>query len=505
MPPPRRGAQRRQTATATAVSKCSRAARASRPLSVRHGHPFKRASRGSGAVAAPAVGDVVDDGLPLDDESLRLAFSSLSAATTADLVRCAARRKRVGTYSKLSKIFIKPVITKKHDYRVSRFFLAEKNFPAAMCRRWRRLISADAAFICGRAPPRTDDPLIRSLALGFFHSRTGTAVPPQFVPLSAAGARLQPSFAGILKEASRVVASRNGRLVLDLRRHASSTRIRTTTAVRLAVCNPVIAGSAEVLPPLRGKDSPNGPYACTVITASDNDDRLRHGSYRVVLLYNRRSFTAVRCYSSDAGSWGPEAVVTGARVGRKQLAGGPHAAVVRGGVVFWPRLAVALRLDSLLQLPPAAAAVFAARKKGETPAAPYTVDGLLSEKVKADRLLGVMPNGRMLRVEADSETIRAYWGGDVSLAGERLEWKWTMKQALMRVHAVRLRWLCEKSGLVIFTARNGFDPDTHIYTVDVETRQFWRVATADSGEPTLVGEICGYEMDRATLLASLGR
>ena len=90
------------------------------------------------------------------------------------------------------------------------------------------------------------------------------------------------------------------------------------------------------------------------------------------------------------------------------------------------------------------------------------------------------------------------------MTGEKLEWKWTMKQALMKVHTVRLRWLCEKSGLVVFTARNGGDPDTHVYTVDVETKQFRRVATCS--EPAASsGEMCGYEMDRVTLLASLGR
>ncbi|CAO2205837.1 unnamed protein product [Urochloa humidicola] len=463
MPPPRRGSRRRTAASA--------AARSSRRLSVRHGEPFKRESRGDASPAAAGDGDGDDDGLPLDDECLLLVFSA--AATTADLVRC-----------------------------------------AATCRRWRRLVSADAAFLCRRrrAPLVTDDPLIRTLALGFFfHSRTGAA-PPRFVPLSAAGTRLQPSFAGILNGggASRVVASSGGRLVLDLRRRRGSSSRTTTGVVRLGVCNPVTAGGGgvDVLPPLRGKDSPAGPYACTVITAADDDDRRQqHGSYRVILLYNRRSFTAVRCYSSRAGSWGPEAVVTGARVGRSHHAGGPHAAVVCDGVVFWPRLAMALHLDSLLQPPPPPAA----RKKGKTPAAPYTVAGFSSQKVKVDRLVGVMPDGRMLRVEADSETIRAYWGGDGGggggLKGERLEWKWTMKQALMRVHTVRLRWLFEKSGIVIFTARNGHDPDTdHGYTVDVETRRFTRVATAAaSGEPALVGEICGYEMDRMTLLASLGR
>ena len=123
-------------------------------------------------------------------------------------------------------------------------------------------------------------------------------------------------------------------------------------------------------------------------------------------------------------------------------------------------------------------------------------------------------------MEADRETIRAYWGGrkdgdadsdrDIvdgrCLKGEagKLKWRWTMKQALMMVHTVRLRWLCEKSGLVVFTARNGGDPDTHVYTVDVETKQFRRVATCS--EPAASsGEMCGYEMDRVTLLASLGR
>ncbi|CAO2210067.1 unnamed protein product [Urochloa humidicola] len=394
MPPPRRGSSRRTATAAATTTKSPRAARPSRQLSVRHGEPFKRESRGDASPAAAG-----DDGLPLDDQSLLLVFSA--AATTADLVRC-----------------------------------------AATCRRWRRLVSADAAFLCRRrrAPPVTDDPLIRTLALGFFfHSRTGAA-PPRFVPLSAAGARLQPSFAGILNGggASRVVASRGGRLVLDLRRRRGSSSRTTTGVVRLGVCNPVTAaaggggGGVDVLPPLRGKDSPAGPYACTVITAADDDDRRQqHGSYRVILIYNRRSFTAVRCYSSGAGSWEPEAVVTGARVGRNHLAGGPHAAVVRDGVVFWPRLAMALHLDSLLQPPPPPAA----RKKGKTPAAPYTVAGFSSQKVKVDRLVGVMPDGRILRVEADSATIRGGdgGGGGASLTGERLEWKWTMKQALMRV------------------------------------------------------------------------
>ncbi|CAD6266115.1 unnamed protein product [Miscanthus lutarioriparius] len=212
--------------------------------------PPRRAARHRSATAAAepprAVRGNDNDGLLLSDEALLLVFSSLSF-TTADLVRC-----------------------------------------AATCRRWRRLVSADAAFICPRATPRSD-PCIGSLALGFFHSHMtdGGVAQPRFVPLSAAASRLQPSFAALVDSgASRVVASRNGRLVLDLRRRANT---RVTHAVRLGVCNPVTGGGVvDVLPQLRGKDSPTGPYSCTVITAADErggGDRrmMTRYSYRVLL------------------------------------------------------------------------------------------------------------------------------------------------------------------------------------------------------------------------------
>jgi len=102
--------------------------------------------------------------------------------------------------------------------------------------------------------------------------------------------------------------------------------------------------------------------------------------------------------------------VTGARIGRTQLTVGLHATIVHRGVVFWPRLAVALRLDSLLQ-PAPAVAVSVAKNNGETPPR-YTVAGFTAARQRhssaAHRLLGVMPGGGLLRVEADRETIRAY-------------------------------------------------------------------------------------------------
>ncbi|WVZ94985.1 hypothetical protein U9M48_040802 [Paspalum notatum var. saurae] len=483
MAPPRRGAHRRSAAAA---------AESPRRLSVRRGEPFKREARDGSTAAAGAGED--DDGLPLSDEALLLVFSALSAAST-DLVRC-----------------------------------------AATCRRWRRLVSADAAFICRRAPPPRADPFIRTLALGLFLTRcTNHRAAPAllwFVPLSAAASRHQPALAAVADGASRVLASRGGRIVLDLRRRANS---RTTHAVRLGVCDPVMGGGGvDVLPPLRGKDSPTGPFACTVITAADEHGTVtgsqseHASSYRVLLLYNRRSFTALRCYSSDAGSWGPEAQVVGARIGRSQLRGEAPAAVVHHGVVLWPGLAVALRLDSLLQPAPAVPPAAKKSSAGKTlppPPPRYTVAGVSlavrqrhwgMATMTMNRLLGVMPDGELLRVEADYETIRAYWGGlkggddgggmdGGCLLGEALQWKWTMKQALMGVHAVRLRWLFEKSGLFIFTAKSNAsdDHDTHVYTMDVETKRFGRVATGGGGDPLLM-EMCGYEMDRVALLASLG-
>ncbi|KAL6840882.1 hypothetical protein ACP4OV_029408 [Aristida adscensionis] len=479
MPPPRRSSRLAAAAAVAAAAVAaaaaapaaeSRSKRGGRSLSVRRGAAFKREGR--------AAADAADgDDLPLGDEALLAVFSALSGAT-ADLVRC-----------------------------------------AATCRRWCRLVSGDAAFICRGAAPRSD-PIIRGLALGFFHSRAAAGGgPPRFAPLppaaaAAAASRHLPSLAALAGGASRVVASRSGRLVLDLRRRATA---RTTHAVRLGVCNPVAGGGGvDALPPLRGRDSPAGPYACTVLTAADElhpdddggGDRIAspYSAYRVLLLYNRRGFTALRCYSSEAGAWGPEAEVTGARVGRSQLAGPLHAAVVHRGVVFWPRLAVALRLDALRR--PAAVA---APKNGRPR---HAVAGMSPSprrrhpKANLERLVGVMPDGRMLRVEADSETIRAYCGGDTDAGewwlGGAPRWKWTMKLALMRLHTVRLRWLCERSGVVIFTAgdyRSG--AGDHAYTVDVETMQVARVAAG--GEPAIGEEVCGYEMDRVTLLAALRR
>uniref|UniRef100_A0A0E0M4X6 F-box domain-containing protein n=1 Tax=Oryza punctata TaxID=4537 RepID=A0A0E0M4X6_ORYPU len=402
------------------------------------------------------------DGCPLDDEVLLLVMSLL-VPDIADLVRC-----------------------------------------AATCRRWRRLVSSEAALICHRAlaPTSTSNRCIRTLALGFFFTLIGTATPdhhqpPRFVPLrpSASSRRrvMLPCLADlvdgeglpILQDASsRVVASRNGRLVVEIRRTKS-------LILKLCVCNP-ITGEVDVLPHLRGNDRPPWLYACAVLTVDDlqylsfgGDDDDNTSSYRLVLIYNRRGFTAARCFSSGTGRWGPEARVDGTSVGRMRQHTG---IVVHRGVVVWPRLKLAL-----LTLPAAGVV------KGMSTHRVYGTEG---------GLLGLLPDGRLCWAEVSWDNrIRVFFthgDGDVMMSlletpyrGERWQRErsfvipfscsWPMKKA------VKLRWFCEKSGLILFTA------DKRCYTLNLETMEVDKVFGVHGD----VDIMCGYELDRVAFFSSL--
>jgi hypothetical protein len=190
---------------------------------------------------------------------------------------------------------------------------------AATCRRWRRLVSSEAAYLC-RTRRRPPGRFLGHLALGFFHRREDAAPAPLFVPTVSATQR----FAGLLQQpqppslstlisdgmfdgSSNIVASRNGLLVVDLRRG------KHDRALKLCVCNPM-EGVVHVLPPLGGKDSLKH-YACAVLTADDCDEKTmdppQSSSYfRLVLVYTRSSFTAFRSYSSEDRSWSEEAKAT---------------------------------------------------------------------------------------------------------------------------------------------------------------------------------------------------
>ncbi|TKW08851.1 hypothetical protein SEVIR_6G051900v4 [Setaria viridis] len=206
-----------------------------------------------------------DDGTPFTDELLLAIFAGVP--DLADLVRC-----------------------------------------AATCRRWRRLVSAEAALLC-RTPRRPPDRFIGPLALGFFH-RQENAAAPRFVTMASASCRFPgllrqppPSLStlvddGLFDGSSHIVASRNGLLVVDLRRR------KHDRAVKLCVCNPM-SGEVHVLPVLGDKEC-IGHYACTVLTADDCYEKAIHrprssSYFRLVMVYTRSGFTAFRSYSSEGG------------------------------------------------------------------------------------------------------------------------------------------------------------------------------------------------------------
>jgi len=268
---------------------------------------------------------------------------------------------------------------------------------AATCRRWGRVVATRAAAIAHALPRPCAGSFLPHLALGILHgpedggSRTARArrkvaaatgsAQPHFVPMASA-ASLHLDLDGGLFAFARPVASRNGRVVFELRREARAD------GLTLCVCNPV-TGDAAVLPPLAGEDCP-GYYACAILTREDLDvaappPRCTLGLFRLVLVYNRRGFTALRCYSSDAGSWGPQGRKPGAKISNRLLQQLGPKAVLRG-VAYWPmhRAAFGVRLDG------AAAATM------DGGWAPYKMSHFLPDF----RLLGVSPDGDLSYVSA---------------------------------------------------------------------------------------------------------
>ncbi|CAL4941299.1 unnamed protein product [Urochloa decumbens] len=402
-----------------------------------------------------------DDGLPLNDEVLLLVFSC--SLTTADLVRC-----------------------------------------AATCRRWRRLVSSEAAFICRSPPPSSGTRLCSSLAVGFFHQslgdENGTRPPPRFVPLDPRlrGASLEALFDGALLRCSRVVASRKGRLVLELRRATRSA------VLRLAVCDPM-TGEVSILPTLSSKDKP-GHYACALLTAGDLDDPPPSGSaFRLLLVYSRRSFTACRSYSSDTGAWAPEGRVSGARISSKRLAQmHTNAAVVIGGAVFWRgrRVVVGLHVDTL-------------DATLETLPCEYFPCFCSDGRPVENRVLTTWSDGRLCMVEVGlagrQHEIIVYVQVELTRYGSWMESK-IMSARLEppmteRPSTLCLRGACEKSGVIFFSG--GSNQREQMYALNLEKKEARLMPEAAAPDnrwcgTQFMGSFHAYEMDRVAYLASLG-
>ncbi|CAN6299959.1 unnamed protein product [Urochloa humidicola] len=433
-------------------------------LAARRNRPSKRARRVPTAAIAQGGGD--DNGTPLSDEILVGIFADL--LDISDLVRC-----------------------------------------AATCRRWCRLVSGEADFLCraARRRHRTPSPLIRSLALGFFHSpRPGAA--PRFAATASASRRLggllrQPSLNALVEglddglfDASRLVASRNGLLVVELQRR------KRERAVKLCVVNPM-TGDFTVLPPLGGKQI-TSPFACTVLTADDNDES--HvtsdppSSYRLLIVYGRRGFTACRTYASDGGGggWSPEAKVLDA-IGLRTKAMASMAAgtgVVVGDVAYWQTSRI----------------VFGVRLGTDKMRAEHVGMPVSGHDPAGNTLLGVSPNGRLRIVQVVEpmcmKTLKKRVAISVftqSAAGSEGD-KWDTQTVIEVVGRslpaettwMKLRWMCEKSGVVFFTAGcGGEQKNSDVYAMSLDDKQeVEKVAShrgcGDSGVTLSWGELYGY-------------
>uniref|UniRef100_A0A0E0EW90 F-box domain-containing protein n=1 Tax=Oryza meridionalis TaxID=40149 RepID=A0A0E0EW90_9ORYZ len=398
---------------------------------------------------------------------------------------------------------------------------------AASCRRWRRVVGTRSAYISRGLPPLGG--YLSGLAVGVFTAPIARARrrTPQFVP-TAAGALLLGDrrislvdgiqVDGELLEHARPVASRNGRLVLQLR--------PTGGDLALCVCNPM-TGELTMLPPLSGDDKTRRgwfAYGCALLTGDDFDTpRPPYASFRLLLLYNHgASTTVLRCYSSSSGRWGKEVDITGVASisGEKMRQIGP-AAVRRGGAAFWPLDdgALGVRLD--VERPDAM----------DVHLLPYTSPHYWPEK----RLLGVTAaDNRLFFVsfgiwEGCLSGAVSYFdidGDDIGTGRENSdrdgEVLYPMFDIKMRRRhdqsTLKLRWFCEKSGLVLFTLGEGsgypgtFALDVRSPAVEKAVNGYsvsWRDVHLESPAMVKVADghswssFVGYEMDMATYLAAL--
>ncbi|KAJ1271523.1 hypothetical protein BS78_06G133800 [Paspalum vaginatum] len=413
----------------------------------------------------------LNGGTSLSDDALAAVFSNLPG--TADVVRC-----------------------------------------AATCARWGCVVATRAATISQLVPP----PLGRFLpqvAVGVFHLQrdgptartrsTPGAPQPCFFPL-ASGRRLlgcqASTFVGSLfnidgavLDYSRPVACRNGRLVLELHGGGGD-------GLTLCVCSPV-TGDAVVLPPMRDRPA---DYTCALLTGDDLRPRRRTEFFRLLLVYNRPGgLTALRCYSSDIGGWGAEARSPVNVSSRELRHTGP--AVVLHGAAFWPldHGALAVRPNP--------------NADGPAPA-PGQQTGLDVHLLPYDcphdwttqKRLGISPDNRLFLVY-----IGCYWHGPLvakisyfniprddihkgkkeSSSDEVAVPMHQMKVEWRDFKFLKLRWVGEKSGLILFTIGSGRHSGTH----GLNLREGTVEKLADEGHSW--GNLLGFEVDWATYLASM--
>ncbi|KAF8670054.1 hypothetical protein HU200_051246 [Digitaria exilis] len=327
--------------------------------------------------------------------------------------------------------------------------------------------------------PTSGSFVVGALCLGFlYHDGAGGA--HRFVPMAASTWRTLPGLELLSSpsSSSRVVASRNGLLVVDLRRGKS---------LELCVFNPV-TGAAHVVPPLAAdKDHAGGGglwqhYACTLITNHDDsgDTTVTTTSpassnfRRLIVIYTTISPAA------GGGGWSDEAEVTtnagevlSQRNQMHSMRGGGNVIVYPGGrVVAWhaKNVLLELSLDTLasdvIRIPPRHST------RSQTFSMANTLLGISPERgglffVQFDRM-SLSPAANKRRV---SVCVHGHRHGDV----------WEAKVEPIRVDKyspedatkVRLRWLCERSVVVMFTvvAGDGDRRRSEAYALSLGTRR----------------------------------
>ncbi|CAN6380573.1 unnamed protein product [Urochloa humidicola] len=385
---------------------------------------------------------------------------------------------------------------------------------AATCRRWGRVVAVRAAAISRSLPPPPARYYLPHLALGFFHHQTkdgaGRCVRGgprlRFVPTGSAsrllggggGARLLAVF----DDAARPVASRNGRVVLELR--------RAGVGLTFSVWNPM-TGAVSVLPTLSGKDETPGDYACALLTGDDLDDVPPPADlFRLLLVYNRRGSTVLRCYSSETRQWGVHGEMpAGAGISSRTLRQLGPAAVHRG-VAYWHTRhgALGVRLDG--GSPSEAEAPVEVRWLPYKMLCPCKLD---------ENVLAVSPDGTTLRFvkmsfsagkrcSAVSFLTSQLLGPDyVSTTGGM--WDDTIDEHILlpeikatATTTYKLLWFGDKSGTLIFTAgEDAGSTSGDVFAFNLAARSLEKLA--DGMSYGACRNLCGYEMDRAALLAWL--
>ncbi|KAL5224828.1 hypothetical protein ABZP36_011467 [Zizania latifolia] len=395
----------------------------------------------------------------------------------------------------------------------------------ATCREWGRVVASRSEYVSRGLPPLGR--YLSSLAVGIFTAPITHIRKPHFIP-TAAGARLLGDrrislldgfqIDGELLNYARPITSRNGRLVLQLSPTGGAS------GVLLCVCNPM-TGDLAMLPHLSSNNKPRRnwfPYGCALFT-SDDFDLLRSSStfFRLLLLYNNgASKTVLRCYSSDVGCWGQEMDITGVASISVQKMRQICPAVLRRSAAFWPLDdgALGVRLD--LERP----------ETIDVHLLPYCCPDYWPEK----RLLGVSLDKRLFFIEFGMwqdflSANLSYFdidGDDISTGRENSEKSQEVLYPMFDIKmksredqtTLKLRWFCEKSGLILFTLGESsgypgtFALDVRSPAVEKVVSGFsvsWRNIHLKSPAVVKVADgyswscFVGYEMDMATYLAAL--